>query len=109
MWWMLVTVLLLGTSLLATMAGRRAALRGRAARFAVLGFMARIGRPIYGLEVIEAGLASHAQAYVVLRTLEWLGLVDSFESEPLPERGGRRRRYYRLTEEGRVAAQAAAR
>ena len=34
------------------------------------------------------------------------GLVESCESEPLPERGGRRKILYRLTEEGKSALRA---
>jgi PadR family transcriptional regulator PadR len=42
--------------------------------------------------------------YPALRALEREGLVRSWESDPLPERGGRPRRYYELTAEGRRAA-----
>ena len=36
------------------------------------------------------------------RLVDW-GLVESFESDPLPERGGRRKILYRLTAEGKNA------
>ena len=36
------------------------------------------------------------------RLVDW-GLVESFESDPLPERGGRRKTLYRLTAEGKNA------
>ena len=42
--------------------------------------------------------------YPALRDLEADGLVKSYESEPLPERGGRPRRYYKLTAAGQRAA-----
>jgi len=42
--------------------------------------------------------------YPALKALEREGLVCSFEGAPLPERGGRPRRYYELTGEGRRAA-----
>lgn len=38
--------------------------------------------------------------YPLLRALENEGLLESYEGEPLPERGGRPRRYYKLTAEG---------
>ncbi len=42
--------------------------------------------------------------YPALRELERDGLVESFEGETVPERGGRPRIYYRLTGEGRRVA-----
>jgi PadR family transcriptional regulator PadR len=42
--------------------------------------------------------------YPALRDLEADGLLRSYESEPLPERGGRPRRYYKLTAAGQKAA-----
>ena len=42
--------------------------------------------------------------YPALRDLEADGLVRSHESDPLPERGGRPRRYYKLTAAGQKAA-----
>jgi PadR family transcriptional regulator, regulatory protein PadR len=41
--------------------------------------------------------------YASLRRLEDKGFVRSFESEPLPVRGGRSRRYFVLTTPGRSA------
>jgi len=38
--------------------------------------------------------------YVPLERLEQKGYVKSFSSEPLPERGGRRKRLFRITLEG---------
>jgi PadR family transcriptional regulator PadR len=62
----------------------------------------------YGLELIERvaertnGVVKLHQGtiYPELRRLEADGLVTSYEGEPLPERGGRPRRFYALTAEG---------
>jgi PadR family transcriptional regulator, regulatory protein PadR len=59
----------------------------------------------YGVELIErvkqrtdGEIVLHqGTVYPALRELEDEGFVESYESEPLPERGGRPRRYYRLT------------
>jgi PadR family transcriptional regulator, regulatory protein PadR len=66
----------------------------------------------YGLELIERVRERtngeiellQGRVYPALRELEEDGLVKSYESEPIPERGGRPRRYYKLTAEGRRAA-----
>ncbi len=66
----------------------------------------------FGLELIEKVRArsegkivlDEGSVYPALKALEREGLVRSFEGEPLPERGGRPRRYYELTGEGRRAA-----
>jgi PadR family transcriptional regulator, regulatory protein PadR len=42
--------------------------------------------------------------YPALRELETEGLVKSWEADPTPERGGRPRRYYKLTAAGQRAA-----
>ena len=39
--------------------------------------------------------------YVPLERLEKKGYVKSFSSEPTPERGGRRKRFFEITEEGK--------
>jgi len=44
--------------------------------------------------------------YSPLARLVETGLVESCESDPLPERGGRRRILYRLTEDGKGALRA---
>lgn len=41
--------------------------------------------------------------YVPLDRLTKWGYLDAIEGEPTAERGGRRKRYYRLTEDGRKA------
>lgn len=60
--------------------------------------------PSFGLEIIERVktitngvlVLGQGSVYPALRTLEDEGLLESYEGEPLPERGGRPRRYYRL-------------
>jgi PadR family transcriptional regulator len=66
----------------------------------------------YGLDLIERVRArtkgeivlGQGSIYPTLRDLEYEGLVRSHESEPIPERGGRPRRYYTLTAKGQRAA-----
>jgi PadR family transcriptional regulator PadR len=66
----------------------------------------------YGLELIERVrertkgqiLLNEGSVYPALKALEREGLLRSFEGEPLPERGGRPRRYYELTGKGRRVA-----
>lgn len=43
------------------------------------------------------------EVYPLLRDLERQGLLESFEADPTPERGGRPRRYYSITDAGREA------
>ncbi len=42
----------------------------------------------------------HGSVYPALRWLEREGLIKSRDSKPVPETGGRPRRYYELTAEG---------
>lgn len=66
----------------------------------------------YGLEIIEKVrertngfiVLNEGSVYPTLKAMEREGLLRSFEGDPLPERGGRPRRYYELTGEGRRAA-----
>jgi PadR family transcriptional regulator PadR len=66
----------------------------------------------YGLDLIERVkkrtngqvVLNQGSVYPALRDLEREGLVKSYESEPLPERGGRPRRYYKLTAAGQRSA-----
>jgi PadR family transcriptional regulator PadR len=66
----------------------------------------------YGLELIERvnemtrGEVKIIQGtvYPALRELEDEGLAKSYDAEPLAERGGRPRRYYKLTASGQRAA-----
>ena len=68
--------------------------------------------PGYGLDLIErvrertAGQITLGQGsvYPALRDLERQGFLRSFEGKPIQERGGRARRYYELTAEGRRVA-----
>lgn len=73
---------------------------------------ALITGPGFGLDLIERvkertkGAVSLHQGsiYPALRALEREGLLRSWDGETTPERGGRPRRYYELTAEGRRAA-----
>lgn len=66
----------------------------------------------YGLEIIDKVRArtkgavslNEGSVYPALKAMEREGLLKSFDGEPVPERGGRPRRYYELTGEGRRAA-----
>jgi PadR family transcriptional regulator, regulatory protein PadR len=66
----------------------------------------------YGLELIERvkqrtqGTVKLHQGntYPALRELEKEGLLKSWDADPTPERGGRPRRYYKLTAAGQRAA-----
>lgn len=66
----------------------------------------------YGLDLVarvkertKGKVSLHqGNVYPALRDLEADGLLRSYESEPLPERGGRPRRYYKLTAAGQKAA-----
>src|SRR4051794_9313104 len=80
------------------------------ARTAIL--LALVPREGFGLELIErvsertkgAVKLGQGSVYPLLRDLEDDGLVRSYEADPTPERGGRPRRYYELTGEGRKVA-----
>lgn len=69
-------------------------------------------RESYGLEIRDHlhemtgrhELLLAGQVYPALRQLEADGLVMSFDGPPVAVRGGRPRRYYRLTDAGRGAA-----
>ncbi len=54
----------------------------------------------------ERGTGGQGSVYPALRDLEDEGLLESYEGDPLPERGGRPRRYYKLTALGATAAMA---
>lgn len=76
----------------------------------VLLAVARVGDEAYGMTVrreIESRTGRDVSIGSVYRTLSRLaskGLLSSRrESEPTPVRGGRARRFFRLTEEGRTA------
>ena len=69
---------------------------------------ALVSGPGYGLDLIERVknqtqgrlVLGQGSVYPALRDLEREGLLDSYEGEPMPERGGRPRRYYKLNAEG---------
>jgi PadR family transcriptional regulator PadR len=78
---------------------------------------ALISKEGYGLELIDRVrdmtkgkvVLLQGRVYPLLRELEREGLLRSYDGPPLAERGGRPRRYYELTAEGRrVARQEAA-
>lgn len=72
----------------------------------ILFALLRLGEDAYGAAVrreIEARAGRDVSAgavYTVLERLERAGLVSSFVGEPTKERGGRRRKYYRVRPEG---------
>ena len=80
------------------------------ARAAILS--ALISGKSYGLEIIDkvkertkgAIVLTEGNIYPALKALENEGLLRSFSGPPMPERGGRPRRYYELTGEGRRVA-----
>ena len=69
----------------------------------------RLGDGAYGVSIREELLAragrsvSPGAVFTTLERLEARGLVASRYSEPTPERGGRRKRMYRLRPDGRRA------
>jgi PadR family transcriptional regulator PadR len=73
---------------------------------------ALIRGPSFGLDLIDrvkqqtGGRLSlnNGSVYPALRALEREGLVKSYEGEAMPERGGRPRRYYKITGLGQKAA-----
>ncbi|MGD8278828.1 MAG: helix-turn-helix transcriptional regulator [Gemmatimonadota bacterium] len=73
----------------------------------VLMALMRLGEDAYGVSVqaeIERRSGRSVNAGTVYRALlrlESKGLAESWEGEPTPERGGRRKRHYRVQPEGR--------
>lgn len=69
--------------------------------------VARIGDGAYGVAILDeirtsSGMeASVAAVYAALERLDRQGLIRVSLSDPVPERGGRARREYRLTPIGR--------
>lgn len=78
-------------------------------QLAVLMAVATLGDEAYGLGVRRevSELRDHDYSvgaiYTTLSRLEDKGLLESWEAEPRPERGGRSRRQYELTAAGRSA------
>lgn len=66
----------------------------------------RRGNRAYGVEILEeietetGRRVSSGSLSVSLDRLERKGLVETFSADPEPERGGRPRRYARVTESG---------
>jgi PadR family transcriptional regulator PadR len=73
---------------------------------------ALVAGPGFGLDLIERVkkqtngklVLGQGSVYPALRELEREGLLESYEGEPMPERGGRPRRYYRLNALGAKVA-----
>ena len=69
----------------------------------------RLGADAYGLAILEeirkatGKVLLTGSIYASLGRLLKHGLVESFEGDPVPERGGRRKIYYRITPDGRQA------
>lgn len=55
------------------------------------------------LKTLSGKRFSVGAIYVPLERLEEKGMLSSYEAEPTPERGGRSKRYYRLTSRGEEA------
>jgi DNA-binding PadR family transcriptional regulator len=66
----------------------------------------RLGDEVYGvplareLSTIRGGDVSVGSVYAVLDRLELKGLIVSTLGDPSPERGGRAKRYFRVTAQG---------
>ncbi len=69
----------------------------------------RLGKVAYGasirqeLEDVARRTVSISTVYVTLVRLEKKSLVESWRSDPTPVRGGKAKRYFRLTPEGAAA------
>jgi DNA-binding PadR family transcriptional regulator len=69
----------------------------------------RLESDAYGLAILEEIRKStgkvwlNGSIYACLGRLLKHGLVESLEGDPAPERGGRRKIYYRVTRDGRQA------
>lgn len=77
--------------------------------FVVLLVVARLGDEAYGAKIRREVVTRTGRDYSVgaiyasLRRLEDKQLLTSYESDPLPVRGGRARRYFKATPTGRAA------
>jgi DNA-binding PadR family transcriptional regulator len=75
----------------------------------------RLGDEAYGrsireeLELRAGREVSRSAAYITLERLAKKGYLDTRMGEPSPERGGKAKRYYRLTPVGREALREAGR
>lgn len=75
--------------------------------FLVLLAVMRLGVEAYAVSIVDdivertGRSPSRAAVYVTLQRMEKAGIVESALGEPLPERGGKARRYVRVLPEGR--------
>lgn len=75
----------------------------------VLLAMARVGNEAYAVSIHDEILRTTGRevsipaVYVTLSRLEKKGLVESWMGEPSPTRGGRAKRYFELSDDGREA------
>ena len=75
----------------------------------VLLAMARAGDDAYAVSIHDEILQTTGRSvsipavYVTLSRLEKKGLVTSWMGEPSPTRGGRAKRYFKLSDKGRAA------
>jgi DNA-binding PadR family transcriptional regulator len=80
--------------------------------FLILLAILQVGDEAYGVPIAReirrrAGRSvARAAIYVTLRRLEEHGLVSSWFGDPVAERGGKARRYYRIEPEGREMVRA---
>jgi len=69
----------------------------------------RLDREAYGLAILEEIRKATGKVWLTGSIYASLGrllkhdLVESFEGDPIPERGGRRKIYYRITPDGHQA------
>ncbi|MEO7362166.1 MAG: PadR family transcriptional regulator [Gemmatimonadaceae bacterium] len=77
----------------------------------VLFALLRLGDDAYGVTVHQEILErtgrtmSFATIYTTLSRLESKGMVDSFVGDPTPERGGRAKKHFAMTSNGKLALQ----
>lgn len=66
----------------------------------------RLGDDVYGVPIVDeirrrtGRHVAPAAVYITLRRLESRGLITSWLGDPTPERGGKARRYVRITRAG---------
>lgn len=81
----------------------------------VLLAIAHLEGEAYGVPIVEeierrtGRTVARAAVYITLRRLEEKGFVSSWMSDPTPERGGKPRRYVKLTADGARALREARR
>jgi len=69
----------------------------------------RLGNDAYCVSILEEMVKRTGRTwtlsgiYIPLGRLEKVELVESYFGDPLPERGGKRRRFYRITKAGFTA------